>query len=31
MKLETNIPVVFLTLLVISIVIIGYLEIKKLN
>ena len=31
MKVETNLPVVFLTLLVIIIVIIGYLEFKKLN
>lgn len=31
MKLETNLPVVFLTLLVIAIVILGYLELKKLN
>ena len=31
MKLETNLPVIFLTLLVISIVVLGYLELKKLN
>ena len=31
MKLETNLPVIFLTLLVISIVVIGYLELKKLH
>ena len=31
MKLETNLPVIFLTLLVISIVVFGYLELKKLN
>ena len=30
MKLETNLPVIFLTLLVISIVVLGYLELKKL-
>ena len=31
MKLETNIPLIFLTLLVIAIVVLGYLELKKLN
>ena len=31
MKLETNIPLIFLTLLVIAIVALGYLELKKLN
>lgn len=31
MKLEANLPVVFLTLLVICIVVLGYMEIKKLN
>ena len=31
MKLETNLPVIFLTLLVISIVVFGYLELKKLH
>ena len=31
MKLETNLPVVFLTLLVIGIVVLGYLELKKMN
>ena len=31
MKLETNLPLIFLTLLVISIVVLGYLELKKMN
>ena len=31
MKLEANLPVVFLTLLVICIVVLGYMELKKLN
>lgn len=31
LKLETNLPVIFLTLLVIAIVCIGYLELKKLQ
>ena len=31
LKLETNIPVIFLTLLVIAVVVLGYLEFKKLN
>ena len=31
MKLETNLPIVFLTILVIVIVILGYLELKKLH
>ena len=31
MKLQANLPVVFLTLLVICIVVLGYMELKKLN
>lgn len=31
LKLETNLPVIFLTLLVIAIVIVGFLELKKIN
>ena len=31
LKLETNLPVIFLTLLVIAIVVIGYLELKKIH
>ena len=31
LKLETNLPVIFLTLLVIAIVVLGYLELKKLT
>lgn len=31
LKLETNLPVIFLTLLVIAIVVVGYLELKKIN
>ena len=29
LKLETNLPVIFLTLLVIAIVVVGYLELKR--
>ena len=31
LKLETNLPVIFLTLLVIAIVVLGYLELKKIH
>ena len=31
LKLETNLPVIFLTLLVITIVVLGYLELKKIH
>ena len=31
LKLETNLPVIFLTLLVIAIVVVGYLELKKIH
>ena len=31
LKLETNLPVIFLTLLVIAVVVMGYLELKKMN
>ena len=31
LKLETNVPLIFLTLLVILIVVLGYLELKKIN
>ena len=31
LKLETNLPVIFLTLLVISIVVVGFLELKKIH
>lgn len=31
LKLETNLPVIFLTLLVIAIVVVGFLELKKIN
>ena len=31
LKLETNLPVIFLTLLVIAIVVLGYLELKKIQ
>ena len=31
LKLETNLPVIFLTLLVIAIVVLEYLELKKIH